>query len=128
MLDWTDSLLLGHPDIDRDHRDAVRMMNQIAAAEDGAVAALFAEFVLHMQEHFAYENGLMQTTAFPAQRCHEAEHVRVLGLLDAIAAQVARGDLAAARRFCTDAGPAWFLDHRQTMDHVTVSWATARSS
>lgn len=124
MLTWTDTLALGNEAIDRDHRDAVEQMQRIAGAEDAAVAGLFATFVEHMHEHFAREEELMRACAFPAYDCHAGEHQRVLGLLDGVTAEVAAGNLDAARSFAADAGPAWFLDHRATMDFVTVSFAS----
>jgi hemerythrin len=126
MLTWTDDLALGDDAIDDDHRTAVALMHEIAGADDSRVAGLFEAFVAHMREHFERENALMRASAFPAQHCHFDEHTRVLALLDAIAADVAAGRPEAARRFAADAGPAWFIDHRNTMDLVTVTWARGR--
>jgi hemerythrin len=128
MLTWEDSLALGNPAIDDDHRQAVMMMNRIAMADDAATAQLFSDFVAHMRTHFAREEALMHETGFPAMHCHKDEHARVLGLLDAIARDSAAGDGASARSFCAEAGPSWFIEHRQTMDYVTVAWARGRSA
>jgi len=128
MLTWSEEFILGDDAIDHDHREAVEMMNRIETADDGGVPALFAALVEHMHEHFARENALMLETHFPAHACHAGEHERVLTLLDGIAAEVAAGRLASARDFAAAAGPAWFVDHRNTMDFVTVGWARARSA
>ncbi len=123
MLSWTDNLALGNAEIDADHRAAVELMNRLANADDAAVQALFDEFIQHMRDHFARESAVMTACAFPPQACHEGEHTRVLGLLDDIAAEVAAGRPDAARHFGAEAGPAWFIDHRNTMDFVTVTYA-----
>jgi hemerythrin len=123
MLTWTDDLALGNDDIDRDHRSAVEAMSQLAVAADADVPALFGAFAAHMREHFERENALMRATGFPARACHEGEHERVLGLLDELAAEIAAGGLETARHFARRAGPAWFIDHRNSMDFVTVDYA-----
>lgn len=127
MLSWTEDLALGNDDIDCDHRHAVEAMMRIAAADDPALPALFGAFVTHMREHFERENALMRATGFPARACHEGEHVRVLSLLDSIAADIAAGRLESARDFGRHGGPAWFIDHRNTMDFVTVDYARRQS-
>lgn len=123
MLSWTDNLALGNAEIDADHRAAVDLMNRLSGADDAAVPALFDEFIQHMRDHFARESAVMTACAFPPQACHEGEHARVLALLDHIAAEVAAGHFEAARHFGAEAGPAWFIDHRNTMDFVTVTYA-----
>lgn len=123
MLTWTDDLALGNDEIDSDHRFAVDAMMRMAAADDAELPDLFDAFVEHMREHFERENALMRQTDFPARACHEGEHVRVLGLLDGIAAEVKAGQTSAARDFARRGGPAWFIDHRNTMDFVTVGYA-----
>lgn len=127
MLTWREDYVLGDDAIDHDHREAVEMMNRIETADDADVPALFAALVAHMHEHFARENALMLDTQFPAHACHAGGHDRVLKLLDGIAAEVASGRLEPARGFAGEAGPAWFVEHRNTMDFVTVGWARARS-
>lgn len=127
QLTWTNDLALGDEAIDDDHRYAVEMMARIATAADAEVTALFADFVTHMYEHFAREEALMRACDFPALHCHAGEHTRVLGLLDGLAVQVAAGNPELARGFAAEAGPAWFLDHRNTMDLVTVGFAHAHA-
>lgn len=127
QLSWTDKLALGHAAIDDDHRFAVDTMARIATAGDAEVTGLFTDLVAHMYEHFAREEALMRACNFPALDCHVGEHTRVLGLLDGLAARVAAGDLDVARGFAAEAGPAWFLDHRNTMDFVTVNFARAHA-
>lgn len=123
MLTWTDALALGHETIDHDHRECVEMMNKIALADDQALPVEFAALARHLHEHFARENELMRTTDFPARACHEGEHERVLALVNGILDDIAAGRFASARHFASKAGPSWFLDHRSTMDFVTVTYA-----
>lgn len=127
QLTWTDNLALGHEAIDEDHRNAVELMHRIATADDAAVDGLFAEFVVHMHEHFAREEAVMRACDFPAFACHAGEHARVLALLDELATAVAAGHPEVARQFAAEGGPAWFLDHRATMDQVTVGFARSHA-
>lgn len=125
-MDWSDALKVGHPVIDEDHEHFVKGISAAVAASDAEFPTHFAGLVAHTHAHFAREEALMEATGFFAIGMHKAEHQRVLALVGQVAAQLDSGDLAAARRFVANDLPAWFLDHRNTMDLVTAMFARQR--
>ncbi|MBK8175301.1 MAG: hemerythrin domain-containing protein [Rhodospirillales bacterium] len=124
-LTWSDSLALGVPVIDEDHRVSVEQMADMAAAADDGLATLFDAFAQHMREHFAREEAIMDACHFPARDCHAGEHQRVLGILTDLKDSIARGETGPIRAFAETTGPNWFVNHRNTMDSVTLDYARA---
>jgi hemerythrin len=122
-VDWTEALKVGVEAIDTDHEMFVAELNAAAAAPDTDLPMRFAELVEHTRAHFAREETIMDATGFFAADVHKAEHRRVLAEAERIADRLDAGDLASARAYLAADLPAWFLQHRNTMDLVTASFA-----
>jgi hemerythrin len=122
--------------VNDDHREEARLLNALGAAlrahRDGvapveAILHRFEELFLHTREHFGREEAAMQRTAFPAQPVHKAEHERVLEELEAEGEHFREtGDTTRLWRYVSEAVPAWFLAHIETMDHVTAAFIASR--
>lgn len=122
-LVWSEALALGLDWLDADHREAVDHIAAMIKSDDAGFAEAFAAFAQHLHEHFAREEAMMARSGFPAMHCHEAEHRRVLDLVADLGAQIAAGEPDAARAFARNGAAAWFVQHRDTMDYVTVNYA-----
>lgn len=77
-LDWDDSLNLGHPEIDRQHKKLVELINQVRACGDGdaeveVMRALTAMY-LYAREHFFDEEALMDRLDFAEAADHKVMH------------------------------------------------------
>lgn len=125
-MKWTDELKVGLGVIDADHEVFVAQLNAAEAASDEEFPARVAELATHTREHFAREEAIMDETGFFAADMHKSEHRRVLAEVDAMAAKLAAGDLAAVRQWVASGLPEWFLQHRGTMDAVTAMFARQR--
>ena len=85
--------------MNQDHADEARLLNAAGgaveayraggAAKDQVKAALEALYV-HTRAHFAREESAMVDASFPAYSFHQAEHVRILGELGALACEDTR--------------------------------------
>ena len=78
-LEWQDTLNVGHPTIDAQHREIfsrfgslLEACNQGRASE--SLQELFAFLDGYVQEHFAAEEELMARPAYPETDAHLAEH------------------------------------------------------
>ncbi len=125
-MKWTEDLKVGLGVIDADHEAFVRGLNAAEAASDADFPARVVELAAHTREHFAREEAIMDETGFFAAEMHKSEHGRVLAEVDAMAAKLAAGDSAAVRAWVANDLPAWFLQHRSTMDAVTAMFARQR--
>jgi hemerythrin len=79
-LIWNESLhSVGISLIDRQHREIIEMVNQIADRvaqrdQSEAVQELFEGLILFAREHFALEERLMVEHGFPDMKSHIEEH------------------------------------------------------
>jgi hemerythrin len=125
-VEWTEDLKVGLGVIDADHEMFVHQLNAARAASDAEFPAKVVELAAHTREHFAREEAIMDETGFFAAEMHKSEHRRVLAEVDAMAARLTTGDLAAVRAWVAHDLPEWFLQHRGTMDAVTAMFARQR--
>jgi hemerythrin-like metal-binding protein len=118
---WKDSLLLGDPAMDGDHREFIELLHRVQTAADADLAPRFRAFAHHAREHFVRENGWMTDSGFPPRQCHIDEHDAVLKSVDEVLALMDAGDLAVVRRLA-DHMAGWFPAHLQHLDSAVVHW------
>lgn len=119
-----------------DHAREVRLLNDLEAAlaaqarSEGSLATVLERLSLlavHTRDHFLREESAMRETGFPAYAAHKADHDRVLAEMDAEARRFREGgDPARLSRFLFEALPAWFTNHRRTLDAVTARHVAER--
>jgi hemerythrin len=122
--------------INQDHREEARLLNDLAEALEAhrsgrtgpePVLSCFARLLRHTEEHFGREDQAMQRSGFPPYPVHHGEHVRVLEELAGEGRAFAEGgDAARLQAYVTQAVPAWFVNHIQTMDLMTARYVAAR--
>jgi hemerythrin len=120
--------------MNEDHAEEARLLNALADAlsklragegtkED--VLGRWQALERHTREHFERENEAMRAVAFHAYPVHAGEHERVLAEMAGEAgAFAASGDAERLWVYVTQAVPAWFVRHIQTMDHVTARFVS----
>jgi hemerythrin len=119
-----------------DHREEARLLNELADALEAhrggeapraAVLERWDTLHRHTVEHFGREEAAMQRVGFPPYPVHKAEHERVLEEMRAEARRFAEdGDAERLWRYVSEAVPAWFVEHIQSMDHVTGGYISMR--
>jgi hemerythrin len=96
-LSWQEDLVLGHEEIDRQHRDLVAAAGalQAAIAARAPVAKLqecCAALVECARNHFTTEEGLMLATGYPDYAAHRNEHQQLLKQLALIQQSLGAGN------------------------------------
>jgi hemerythrin len=124
-LAWSDALLLGHPAMDRTHREFVAVLQAMTGCADAALAAQLRAFIVHAQAHFGEEDRDMAETAFPAAECHADEHAAVLSSAHEVLARVEAGDVAIGRALA-DELTRWFPSHVAHLDSALAHWLVKR--
>ncbi len=84
FLPWSDSLLIGHPVIDADHKGLVQCVNDLHDAMrvgtgSASLGAILHSLAKYTEEHFSREEQIWQAgnpLALPAQKRAHAEFVR----------------------------------------------------
>jgi hemerythrin len=124
-LVWTDSLLIGHSNIDVEHELFAGLIGRMQRAGDSDLFAALNALLEHAGEHFAAENALMAATAFAARECHVQEHEAVLSTMRGVQKRLVRGDHEVARALATELA-AWFPAHVQHLDSALSHWLCKR--
>lgn len=116
-LEWSDALALELPLMDDTHKEFVDLLQQVQAADDAGLPALWHELVVHTEAHFGQEDRWMNATRFAASNCHTTQHTVVLQVLRDAETAV-KGDPAALPilRRLSDELALWFPQHAQSMD------------
>ncbi len=90
-----------------------------ASIED--VETLFEEFLKDVQEHFSFEQGLMEEYNFFAYPMHKGEHDRVLMELGQLKRKFEKSkDPSLLKSYLSQIFVPWIVNHVQTMDTVTA--------
>lgn len=117
MLNWDDNRhRLGVAHLDVTHRNFVELATEVARAGPDDFPSLFEALTEHTRDHFANENSLMRSCAFPAIGEHEGEHRRVLKDMERLLNGIYEGRAALARIYVKNGLPEWFHNHLATMD------------
>lgn len=87
-LGWTPALAVGHAQIDAQHQElfrrADRLLEAMAAGEQGIVEDLFEFLGSYVVDHFAAEERLMTDSQFPGYNVHKAAHERFVRDFDSL--------------------------------------------
>lgn len=122
LIDPSQIIPLEETQIDTDHQAFALLVNQLETASAAEFSTHFAELVAHIEEHFNYENQLMEKSGFPALAEHKGEHQRVLGQLQQFASRVANGRINFAKAYVDEQLPGWFKLHLVTMDSALIAY------
>lgn len=116
LLRWRDSLALGVPAVDNDHKRLFELLNRVrflefAGDDSSAVADALSELLLYTQTHFRREEKLMELGNYPGLEGHRRAHRKFTGRVAEIAARF-RANPAAFRvhevyQMLAD----WLVDH-----------------
>jgi len=127
FIDWPGELRIGVAELDREHEQLVRIINDLhdvaSSAQHGRdVAGVLLDLVRHTREHFQHEEAFMARCAYSAAAEHAREHGELLvifsHLLGAMSAEKARLDpdtLEYIRR--------WLCSHIENSDAALARFA-----
>ena len=79
LIEWTDEMSVGLPELDDDHKLIIETINQLdASAGDAAQQDVVRQHLMRLRRyaevHFAREENVMAACAFPALEIQKKEH------------------------------------------------------
>ena len=115
LVEWCESLLVGHDKIDADHRKLVDLINQLGQTiqSGGGKAAceqVLNALIVHTWKHFEAEEKLMEEHHSPGADRHRLEHARLIDELLVFKAHFDDGTLAISPRLIEILGE-WLIRH-----------------
>lgn len=120
VLDWREEMNIDHGGLDSDHHeqhDLIRRFVGTEGAEENRDAALDMLYTLRRQtlRHFAREERVQASIRYPHIAEHQAQHARMIDLLDELIEQVEARESAFDFRYTKSKADEvlqfWFLDH-----------------
>jgi hemerythrin len=86
LLDWKDAYSVGVPELDRDHKRLIGIINRVAEAEEGGRSVTWAveELADYARYHFGREERMMRAAGYAAFDAHCAEHKAFLEWLRSV--------------------------------------------
>ena len=113
------------PSMNATHAEELALLRDLLAALDADDAARVMELAtalaVHVEEHFAREERLMEQYGFPPYPLHKSEHDRIRPV---VAEHCAGADSAEGRaalaRFIREEFLPWLTSHVSTMDTATA--------
>lgn len=98
IFPWREEYSVRIPQIDRQHRQLVGMINDLHAAMlDGegnaALGRILDELAHYAESHFSYEEALLQQRGYPALTAHREEHRTLTRQMLALREQFRSGKL-----------------------------------
>jgi hemerythrin len=74
VIAWSDSLLVGDPTVDGEHKRLIEMIAGVPDHESSGDAALLPEVLHYAATHFQHEEAFMEQVGYPELAAHCAEH------------------------------------------------------
>lgn len=79
LMQWSDKMSVGVPELDADHKQLIRIINQLTADADSderqtAVRQSLFGLLRYAEYHFAREEGVLAACRYPDLEEHKAEH------------------------------------------------------
>ncbi len=118
-IEWNDSIIIGVPSIDEDHKKLVEMLNELFAACFAAqgpamLSKIVDELVSYTKYHFEHEEGILAEARYDKLEEHKAQHLELVKQVEKIQANLQQG---ATHKLSNDTLK--FLNHWLT-NHIQV--------
>lgn len=120
LIEWKDDFLVGVADVDHEHRELIRLINELHAAMTAENATLtvmdfLGEIYAHVSAHFALEEKIMRERRYDQYREHKNEHEQLLDELRDIMDDYEENAYFSDEEFASHVGR-WFSEHFKTRD------------
>lgn len=121
ILPWGHDLMTGHPEVDRQHRLLLEVLNALKAALDAGAPAseileLLDRLITQAAHHFAWEERQMEAVKSAQLAAHRLLHNQLLADLEDVKERYSRGGYEDLEDVLQSYLKYWFLDHVMHVD------------
>jgi hemerythrin len=97
LIAWSDSLCMGLPEIDRQHRKLIGMINQLdeatrAGEGKNVISEILDELIIYSATHFRMEEKYFDQFGYADSEIHKQEHAALAEKVDNFAAELNSAD------------------------------------
>ncbi len=126
FINWNDSLNLGIVEVDAQHQNLIRLINELhdrvkGGGNQGEIEAVLGEISAEIKEHFAAEERYFDLFLYPERDSHRGIHGLLVRQIDELLEQTRDGAMPvtdSVLQFVKD----WFLTHMTGSDLVYAVW------
>lgn len=129
---WHESLIVGHPKIDEDHRcilELAERLERAVACGQGreVIGAVFCDLADYVVRHFSLEERLMERANFPGAIEHRREHDAFLRHLGDLVErnEITKGGIVDETREFLDN---WVVNHVMGSDQALADYIVAHAA
>ena len=120
LIEWKDEFCVGIPDVDHEHQELIRLINNLHDAMSGENATIsvmdfLGEIYSHVSAHFALEEKIMRTQKYDQYTDHKADHERLLDEMRDIMDDYEESAYYSDEEFSAHI-KRWFTEHFKTKD------------
>ena len=97
LITWDDDLCMGLPEIDRQHKKLISMINQMdeetrAGKGKDVISEILDELIIYSATHFRMEEKYFDQFGYADSEVHKQEHAALAEKIDKFAAELANAD------------------------------------
>jgi hemerythrin len=97
LLAWTNELSMGLPEIDRQHKKLIGMINQLddetrAGTGTDAISGILDELIIYSATHFRMEEKYFDQFGYADSEVHKQEHAALAEKVDQFSAELNSAD------------------------------------
>jgi len=120
LIEWKDEFLVGVADVDHEHQELIKLINELHAAmsaEDASLTVMdfLGEIYAHVSAHFALEEKIMRERRYDQYQEHKNDHERLLDELRDIMDDYEENAYFSDKEFASHV-ERWFTEHFKTRD------------
>ncbi|HEX7374590.1 MAG TPA: bacteriohemerythrin [Steroidobacteraceae bacterium] len=120
LLEWRDDFRIGIAEVDHEHQELIRLINELHAAlgadrSQERVEEFLGEIFARISAHFALEEKDMQARRYLEFAAHKTDHERLLDDIRDIMDEHSDHGVLDEQAFSNSLA-AWFGDHFKTYD------------
>ena len=122
LLEWSDALAVGHPEIDRQHQILIGIANRLNEAMKlgqghRQVGEILKELVNYTIEHFGFEEKLMERTGYRERPAHLEKHRKLIADVKEFQRKFESGETAVAVKLAAFVRD-WLVNHILKVDRA----------
>jgi hemerythrin-like metal-binding protein len=96
LIEWTPALEVGNEQMDRQHKQLVKILNELhqamlAGSQTRDLVRVMEELILYTKYHFNTEERLMAEAGYPGLARHKQKHQALTAKVEEYAAEVLKG-------------------------------------
>lgn len=128
LVTWNSNYSVGVPSIDGQHTVLFDILNELHAAmlkgqAQSVTGPLLKKLVKYTEEHFSFEEKMLESTQYPGIQDHKAKHAALIQQVNQYVEQHDKGEVSVnlqLMNFLRD----WLTQHIQKVDKEYGPWLT----